>query len=287
MKEVVISPLCFLKMKYLTFGTDEEVQAFIIGENKKYIYIEDLIVLEQEVSGASTEVDNKPIGKFINEQVKNGKQDIVERIIGTFHSHVNMGTFWSSEDEDNIVRLGNSIDCVVSIVSSKSNDEFKILCRLDLFRPFRATLDNVEYTIDYADYEKKIVNSKVKSLEDGVLTLSSGIKIRIHDIVMEDEKLKKWCEKQIEEKCKPEKIEWEPYEFNSFSKMMSGTKPMDLIEIDDGIFAEKRDVVKFTQLFKKAKRHFIRTKNTGKQMTLGFDSPYRREEEYVWSRHIY
>ncbi len=258
--KILISPVAFLKMRYLLYGTDEEVQAFLIGENKKRLYIEDLLVLEQEVSGTSTEVDNYDISKFMINEIKKGNKKTIEKVIGTWHSHVNMGCFWSGEDEDNIERLGSSIDCVVCIVSSRNdNNGMEIKCRVDLFRPFRTTVDDVKYEVDTSTIIDKILNTEIKSIRDDTIELSSGIKLRISQIIMEDEKIKKECEKEIQDKCKKIKYEQTDYfGLNRYYKYGYGyprSYANELVEIEDGIFVKYEDVRRIPMLEQMYAKH--------------------------------
>jgi hypothetical protein len=56
-----------------------------------------------------------------------------------WHSHGDLGVFWSTTDEANIQRLANS-SYMISIVGNKDR---KSLTRIDLYQPFHVTLNDV------------------------------------------------------------------------------------------------------------------------------------------------
>lgn len=120
------------------------------------ILIDDIFLFDQVVSGTSTVLSPKDISHFICDYVAKGKDPSVLKF--WWHSHVNMGAFWSSTDTGTIDKF--SSDWMISMVSNKQN-EFKI--RLDVFSPFRMYADDLPLTIDY--YEKEF-NAKMKKEVD-------------------------------------------------------------------------------------------------------------------------
>jgi hypothetical protein len=88
--------------------------------------------------------------------------DIMPKMRAFCHSHHTMKTFWSSTDEGGINGLANS-HYLVSLVLNRGND---ILGRVDFFKPYRMTIDNVVVKIDYkASFEdlQKDVDEKVQT----------------------------------------------------------------------------------------------------------------------------
>lgn len=128
-------------------------------ENNK-IMIDDIHLFEQIVSGASTVMSQKDISQFLCDYIKNGKDPSALKF--WWHSHVHMQAFWSGTDTDTINNF--SSDWMISMVSNKQGD-FKI--RLDMFKPFRASFEDLPLTIEYdRSYNEEVKNeidSKVKS----------------------------------------------------------------------------------------------------------------------------
>lgn len=129
--KISISETAYRKMVALTKATDDEVMAYIVVNG---LTVEDIIVLKQEAGSASAEIDTKVISKMMTELIKNGHEKVIKNIKGTFHSHNDMGCYWSWVDVENIENLlkGTQNNYVISIVSSKANGNIVLLCRLDI-----------------------------------------------------------------------------------------------------------------------------------------------------------
>lgn len=108
------------------------------------VYVWDVFILKQSVTGATTNIDDEAQAKFIFEETKRGTLKSVNL---WWHSHAKMGTFWSQTDEDTIKRSKNS-DFMVSIVGNHAGD---VLGRVDVFKPFHISCPINDVTIDYAD----------------------------------------------------------------------------------------------------------------------------------------
>lgn len=268
----------YLKMKYLTLGTDLEVQAFLIGENRERIYVEDLYVLKQEVSAAHTEVDSAQIANWITDLVKKGKDDIVQKIIGTFHSHNTMETFWSATDNENIEMLGKSAPVVVSIVSTKQ-DNFKILCRVDIFKPIRMTANDVPYEID--GINDMILQHKITKLKNGCLLLDNGIKIKISKILLENDEIRKQMENEIDEKCFKQThtlYDYYPEAMEDFELLLNSLPDDSLVNLSNGIRVKAKFVKLYSQLYDLAYQYFMLKKGGGKD---GDKSDRQQNEKFA------
>lgn len=125
------------------------------------ICIDNIYLFDQVVSASSTDLSSEDISKFMYELLKIGKDTSTLKF--WWHSHVNMGVFWSATDTGTIDRFNSG--WLVSMVSNKQG-EFKV--RLDLFEPFRMTFDDLPISIDYSKlpYDPAIkseIDVKVKS----------------------------------------------------------------------------------------------------------------------------
>jgi len=278
---ITMSLNAYLKMKYLTFVTDLEVQAFLLGDNKNRIYIEDLYVLKQEVSGAHTEVDAEQIADWITNLVKEGKEDVVQKIIGTFHSHNTMETFWSATDNENIETLGKSIPVVVSVVSSKKDGELKLLCRVDFFKPMRVTVDDIDFKIE--GINNMIENKKITKLQDNYLILDNGIKLQIQKVILEDSEIKKQMENEINTKCFKPVYQtiydyYHPEAMEDFELMLNSLPDDSLVNLSNGIRVKAKFVKLYPQLYDLAYQYFMLKKGGGKD---GDKSDRQQNEKFA------
>ena len=104
------------------------------GEN---LIIREIFLPRQACSSSSTEMDQEDVAKLLLDLENNGKDQRSLRL--WLHSHADMDTFWSTTDTDTIEELCND-GFLVSIVTNKAG---KILTRVDVFNPFRFTMDKV------------------------------------------------------------------------------------------------------------------------------------------------
>ena len=142
---------------YLELG-DEEISG--LGRVKKLnncFLIHDIMLFAQECSASSTELDSKALDEFLLTEIENGRE--VEDCKLWWHSHVNMGTFWSGTDDDTIEKFRNG--WCLSIVGNKS---LAYRTRIDLFEPFRYTFDNVrlETILPASDDLKTLIEAEIK-----------------------------------------------------------------------------------------------------------------------------
>jgi hypothetical protein len=85
----------------------------------KNYYIEDVFILEQENSGGFTSQKEEALSKFLVDVVRKGGNP--ENYNFWWHSHVNMGTFWSGTDDATAIRLSQGNE-LISIVFNKRGE---------------------------------------------------------------------------------------------------------------------------------------------------------------------
>ena len=114
------------------------------GQLLQYI-VTDIFLIKQQCSGTDTLLDSGAIGQFMIELVQ---QNIdVSKIKLWWHSHGDLKTFWSATDEQCVRDLTNSS----FMISTVTNKEESLLTRIDLYRPFHVTVNNIETDIQYPD----------------------------------------------------------------------------------------------------------------------------------------
>lgn len=97
-------------------------------------WISDVIILKQKATECNVEIDPKALNKYVYDLVVQGKDP--SKLKFQWHSHVDMPTFFSTEDIDTIAGYMN--DFMVSFVINKAGD---YRCRLDLFKPFHLAME--------------------------------------------------------------------------------------------------------------------------------------------------
>lgn len=105
------------------------------------IRIGEVYLLKQEVSAAETEMDEEAIAQHMLEFMVIGKTQLPNC---WWHSHVNMGVFWSSTDWNTINTLKNN-SYFVSIVFNKRR-ELRALLRV--FGVTQVTVDDIAVTVE-------------------------------------------------------------------------------------------------------------------------------------------
>ena len=113
---------------------DDDLEGFLI---------EDIHLLHQTCSSANTVLDEQSVAKFLTEMAMKGED--TSRIKAWIHSHGNLKVFWSSVDEQCISGLANS-SYLVSVVVNKDG---QMLGRVDMFKPFHVTINDMPVTIHF------------------------------------------------------------------------------------------------------------------------------------------
>ena len=155
---LVLSQDLKTKIDYLSTTFKSEVGGWLTGEVKAdYIYVDDILIPKQEVSGGSVDI-NPAAGVEVVKEFK----ERCKRIIGHWHSHCpNGNAYWSSIDEDNISQIIEPRNFFLFIVSAGGKD----LVRLESKKPFRISIDNMSYSILRPNFEeiKKKLEEELKS----------------------------------------------------------------------------------------------------------------------------
>ena len=93
------------------------------GGSKKIYHIKDLFLPAQEVTGGNTTIKtdkDKDVDSMVN-LIKSLPEDQKSKIGFWWHSHVNMGAFWSAEDDETILKWVFSPQ-IISLVMNKKGD---------------------------------------------------------------------------------------------------------------------------------------------------------------------
>lgn len=159
-----IDPIVFKRIHYYAQAAEGEVSGLgtVVKDEKGRMVVNRVYLLEQESSGADTELNSEAISKLMTDMI--GKNEDPAQLKFWWHSHASMGVFWSGTDDTCAETL--SREFAFSLVVNKAGEK---RCRLDLYNPFRVTFDGVkveEISQEDNDLKKECeleVKQKVKS----------------------------------------------------------------------------------------------------------------------------
>ena len=77
-------------------------------------WVTEAYLLEQEVSASTTDIDAESLGKLMAETIREEGH-----LNFWWHSHVNMGAFWSGTDTDTIEEIGANGFCLATVFNKK------------------------------------------------------------------------------------------------------------------------------------------------------------------------
>lgn len=170
-----LSPLAFLKWQFLCNCANVEVGAFGISKSAEnqagLLYIEDMVVLDQECTSISTEFDEDAVLKYYDALDENDI-DLRRGVRVWFHTHPEMSANPSSTDEDTFVKCFGNRDWAVMAILSKTNDMY---ARITLTAGGIRLNQEMDIIVDWpkiGDALEKVI----KSLEKWKTALSERVK---------------------------------------------------------------------------------------------------------------
>lgn len=175
--KVILSSKANLKLKYYIEEIDYEISGLGVVEKLANgdLYVPDIYLFEQRVTGTETQLDPKDVDKFYDDMLASIPEndpeareemfDKIGKIKLWWHSHVNMGVFWSGTD----VATQNSLDIDqdvenwwLSIVGNKKGER---KAKLNVYKPHKMFLDDLEIVVeedkDLREQIKKEIEEKV------------------------------------------------------------------------------------------------------------------------------
>lgn len=155
--KIVLPPDVENKIMYWVNKCDKEISglgdAYLDIPNKQ-ILIQSAFLLEQECGSAETEIDEKSIAKAMGDAHADESNHIPRNIKFWWHSHVNMGVFWSTTDTTTMHKLSEH-GWFVNIVFNKKYQRLGAISY-----PLRTVLNeagmNDQLAITNVEYESDI-----------------------------------------------------------------------------------------------------------------------------------
>jgi proteasome lid subunit RPN8/RPN11 len=135
--EILITLAAKKKLDAYIRSIDIEISGLGVVEkqNENTLVITDILLFKQECTSSETKLQSKDLSDFLVKLVEKGEDTSTIKL--WWHSHHRLGCFWSSTDI-NTIGLFKKSDYFISIVGDSSQN---YLCRLDIFKPLRITLE--------------------------------------------------------------------------------------------------------------------------------------------------
>lgn len=170
--QLVLSVYAYYKWKYMCYSTPLEVSAYGFARGDQsfqdLLYIEDLVILDQECSTAYTTMDADAILEYYD---KLADRDIpLQR--GTrvwFHTHPVMSAEPSSTDTDTFAESFDGPDWSVMAIISQTDD---MSARLKITTPLAAIEEDINIKVDWSSYSRdlKRMAMEMESWEEEIKT---------------------------------------------------------------------------------------------------------------------
>ncbi len=126
--KVIIDKMALEKIKYFVAKDHQECSGMgitrIVGDT---IYVDDIKMLEQKNGAAHTDINEAAVTKLMFDwREREGNLNF------WWHSHVNMGVFWSGQDEATIKQLGQHGLCVASVFNKKGEIRTAVAAKIEV-----------------------------------------------------------------------------------------------------------------------------------------------------------
>jgi hypothetical protein len=162
--KVILSSLAHLKIKYYINSVNTEISGVGLVEKRDgNLFVPDVFLFKQKVTGAETKLDVKSVTDFALEKL-NIPDFPVENLKLWWHSHVDMGCFWSGTDESTIDGLDLDLKEENWWLSMVCTRDGKRRARIDTYQPFRLTVDELEVSVGEDLDLKESIEKEVEEL---------------------------------------------------------------------------------------------------------------------------
>lgn len=195
--KLVMSKKLKEKLDYLsTDYTKSEIGGFITysdiseTDGEVTIVLDDLLIPPQEAK--SSEVDIDGVGQI---ELRKEYGDRCLKIIGHWHSHHTMGTFFSGTDEDMMKSYAENKTFCLFIVSSKGKHLIRLVLKN---KPFEIKIDNVEYEVlSDGTIAQEMEDEIKKKVKEPVVTTTTTITTKFHSNSSQVKQVKKEIEGRV------------------------------------------------------------------------------------------
>lgn len=139
--QILITNKAFLQMRYYVEALDYEISGIgraVYHPKEDTWIVEEIKIFKQEVSKAEATLDGENILEFMTEMLQKGQK--LDDWCLWWHSHNDMGVFWSGTDTGTMDENPFSSSHMLSIVTNNAG-EYR--ARYDIYKPAHLFLDNI------------------------------------------------------------------------------------------------------------------------------------------------
>jgi len=205
--KIIIQANAYTKLDKFVHLVDTEISGMAKSklDKEKNIIITDFMIFNQEVTETNTLIDDESQAKHLNELMKNNEDTNDWNI--WWHSHCDMGVFWSTTDDKTIENTTNQSYLISLVVNKK----MEMKARLDIFpkdlSPFKKSsyckfdINEIEYLISKNELTLKQKKEKeIKQLAKEYDKKYLDIEKKYED--KNNKKIENYCKKEIKLKIK-------------------------------------------------------------------------------------
>lgn len=186
--EIVISKDALIKMRIYTDECDKEIgwlgTAYKIKDNDgEYIYVDDVFLFKQDVHSTTTEITTEGLSDFAENliQQENGIE-IWNNMKLWGHSHVNMSTYASKQDDDQMETFKEcDFDWFIRIIANKK-EEIKV----DLYNYKQGIIYNNIPWQEAMSKEEENLYIQIRELQNKLEELNSTIYKKYEEEIKEE-----------------------------------------------------------------------------------------------------
>lgn len=182
--EIYVTLLALHKMRYYIDNTDKEIGwlGYVSRLDKNVYLIEDVFLVKQKVHSATTEIDPEALASLATNLIKQGEQGIslYNKIRLWGHSHVNMDTFASGQDDAQMDEFDTS-DFYIRLIGNKNGswnvclydyNSNVVWSGLELKMYYEVEINNEELDKEIKD-NVSVIEYKYKGFDTGRNALSN------------------------------------------------------------------------------------------------------------------
>lgn len=121
---ILITPLAMAKMEAYVSQCDKEISwlGFVEKTGDTTYTIEDVCLVEQDVTAATANLCEKALSAFGTKLVQEGRIDLFNKVRMWGHSHVNMGVFASGTDADTFADFYENCEYFIRLICNKKGE---------------------------------------------------------------------------------------------------------------------------------------------------------------------
>lgn len=166
---IKIDYLVHQKVMHWVLNTDKEISGLgkIIKEGDSFRVI-DAILLPQRNTQSTTDIEPEDVGKAMFEL-----RETPGELRWWWHSHVNMGTFWSGTDDDTMEKLS----APGWFIHSVFNKQWNVRTAFQMGKPFNYRIDEIPLNVNHPNISaemKALWDEEVKKNVTNVTTFRSA-----------------------------------------------------------------------------------------------------------------